>query len=153
VSSAPSSASPNCFNILCNKSDNIPLASTETIDAPPNPDDQPVIPTPPPAEPVTRPQPAGLAVHPPHKSAWEHKLPKCYTVAVTSGANSLHLPLEIESADNAVKLSLDGLVDCRATSDFIDSKYVKATGIPVHRLSQPIPVFNVDGSPNEAGFI
>jgi hypothetical protein len=55
--------------------------------------------------------------------------------------------------DNTVKLSLDGLIDCRATSDFIDSEYVKASGIPVRRLSQPIPVFNVDGSPNEAGFI
>jgi hypothetical protein len=61
--------------------------------------------------------------------------------------------LEIEPTDNAVKLSLDGLVDCGATSDFIDSEYVKASGIPVCRLLQPIPVFNVEGSPNEAGFI
>jgi hypothetical protein len=61
--------------------------------------------------------------------------------------------LEIESVDNAVKLSLDGLVDCGVTSDFIDSEYVKVSGIPVRQLSQPIPVFNVDSSPNEAGFI
>jgi hypothetical protein len=61
--------------------------------------------------------------------------------------------LEIESTDNAVKLSLDGLVDCGPTSDFIDSEYIKASGIPVRRLLQPIPVFNVDGSPNEAAFI
>jgi hypothetical protein len=61
--------------------------------------------------------------------------------------------LEIELTDNAVKLSLDGLVNCGATSDFIDSEYVKASGIPVRWLSQPIPVFNVDSSPNEAGFI
>ncbi|KAJ7791494.1 hypothetical protein B0H13DRAFT_2394254 [Mycena leptocephala] len=92
--------------------DNIPLASTETIDAPPNPDDQPVALAPPPARPVTR---------LPRKSAWERKLPKRYTVAATSGANSLDLPLEIELTDNAVKLSLNGLINCGATSDFIDS--------------------------------
>jgi hypothetical protein len=74
-------------------------------------------------------------------------------VAATSSANSLHLLLEIELTDNAVKLSLDGLVDCGATSDFIDSEYIKVTGIPVRLLSQPIPVLNVDGSPNEASFI
>ena len=153
MSSAPSIASPNRFDILCNESDNIPLASTETIDAPPNPDDQPVASAPPPARPVTHPPPAGLATRPPRKSAWERKLPKRYTVAATSGANSLHLPLETESTDNAVKLSLDGLVDCGATSNFIDFEYIKVSGILVRQLSQPIPVFNVDGSPNEAGFI
>ncbi|KAJ7203998.1 hypothetical protein B0H12DRAFT_978639, partial [Mycena haematopus] len=85
------------------------------------------------------------------KPAWERFLPKRYTVAASPGANSLHLPLEIESTDSAVKLSLDGLVDCGATSEFIDSEYVAAQQFPVRRLSQPIPVFNVDGTPNEAG--
>jgi predicted aspartyl protease len=52
-----------------------------------------------------------------------------------------------------VKLSLNGLVDCGATSEFIDTEYAAEHKIPVRRLSQPIPVYNVDGSPNEAGFI
>ncbi|CAK5268475.1 unnamed protein product, partial [Mycena citricolor] len=67
--------------------------------------------------------------------------------------NSLHLPLEIESTDNAVKLSLKGLVDCGATSDFIDLAYVLENHLPVRRLTQPIPVYNVDGTPNKAGSI
>ena len=87
------------------------------------------------------------------RKGWERKLPARYTIAAAPGANSLHLPLEIESTDNAMKLSLSGLIDCGATSDFIDSTYVASEGIPIRRLSQPIPVFNVDGTPNEAGSI
>jgi hypothetical protein len=45
------------------------------------------------------------------------------------------------------------LVDCGATGDFINSEYVISCNLPVWRLSQPIPVLNVDGSLNEAGGI
>jgi hypothetical protein len=74
-------------------------------------------------------------------------------VATTTSSNSLHLLLENESTNNAIWLSLKGLINCGATSDFIDSVYVTANGIPVRRLSQPILVFNVNSSPNEASFI
>jgi hypothetical protein len=50
-------------------------------------------------------------------------------------------------------MSVKALVDCRATGDFIDSEYVISHNLPVWRLSQPIPVLNVDGSPNQAGGI
>ncbi|KAF7372795.1 Reverse transcriptase-RNase H-integrase [Mycena sanguinolenta] len=65
------------------------------------------------------------------KPGWERRLPKHYIAAV----------------------SLNGLLDCGATFEFIDSGYVLESGIPVQWLSQPIPIFNVDGSPNEAGAI
>jgi hypothetical protein len=45
------------------------------------------------------------------------------------------------------------LVDCRATGDFINSEYIISRNLPVQHLSQPIPVLNVDGSPNQAGSI
>jgi hypothetical protein len=45
------------------------------------------------------------------------------------------------------------LVDCRATRDFIDSEYIIFCNLLVQRLSQPIPVLNVDSSPNQAGSI
>jgi hypothetical protein len=45
------------------------------------------------------------------------------------------------------------LVDCGATGDFIDSEYVISHNLPVRPLLQPIPVLNVDGSPNQAGGI
>ncbi|CAK5278575.1 unnamed protein product, partial [Mycena citricolor] len=87
------------------------------------------------------------------KEKWERKLPQRYVVAASPGANSLHLPLEIQSTDNAVQLSLSGLVNCGATSDFIDSTYTSENRLPVRQFSQPIPVYNVDGTPNKAGSI
>ncbi|KAF7358796.1 Reverse transcriptase-RNase H-integrase [Mycena sanguinolenta] len=87
------------------------------------------------------------------KPSWERRLPKHYIAAASPGGNSLRLPLELESVDNAIKVSLNGLLDCGATSEFIDSSYVLESGIPVRWLSQPIPIFNVDGSLNEAGVI
>jgi hypothetical protein len=142
VSGAPSFASSNRFACLYHKSNKVDSA-VETRDAPPASKrlpEPPELPKPPVILRVRRP-------------GWERKLPKRYTVAATPGSNSLHLPVEIESVDNAVKLSLKGLVDCGATSEFIDKEYAISTRIPLRKLSQPIPVFNVDGSPNEAGAI
>ena len=133
--------SPNRFAVLCNESVNISHASTKTIDTPPNPVDPPAIPVSPLVKPMTR---------LPCKAAWERKLLKCYTVAATPGANLLHRPLEIESTNNAVKLSLNRLINCGMTSSFIDLEYVAMNKILVRQLLQPIPVFNVDGSPNKA---
>jgi len=150
VISAPSFASPNRFAVLCNESDNILHASADTEDVqtsePPGLPAafQPKDPTGPP----TAPAPPRV-----RKAAWERKLPARYTVAATPGPNSLHLPLEIESTNNTLKLSLEALVDCGVTSNFINSEYVLANRIPVPSLSQPSPVYNVDGSPNEAGSI
>ncbi|KDR74874.1 hypothetical protein GALMADRAFT_20447, partial [Galerina marginata CBS 339.88] len=36
---------------------------------------------------------------------------------------------------------------------FIDKDYVKELGLPTRNLSQPVQVFNVDGTLNEAGLI
>ncbi|KDR70602.1 hypothetical protein GALMADRAFT_18751, partial [Galerina marginata CBS 339.88] len=43
--------------------------------------------------------------------------------------------------------------DTGATGDFIDKDYVKELGLPTWNLSQPVQVFNVDGTLNEAGLI
>ena len=103
MSGTPSVASPNRFSCLYNESANIHDSNEEMIDVPST---------------VETPQPPELR---PRKPRWERKLPKCYTVAATSGSNSLFLPLEIQSTENAVQLSMTGLVDCGATSDFINA--------------------------------
>ena len=152
MSGAPSIASYNRFGCLYDECDNLSDSASETGDAPQPPETlsetpkiaetgSPKIAEPPPETPGRR------------KPRWERRLPKRYTVAATPGANSLHLPLEIRSTESALKLSVDGLVDCGATSEFIDSEYVSEVGLPVRRLAQPIPVYNVDGTPNEAGAI
>jgi len=45
------------------------------------------------------------------------------------------------------------MVDTGATRDFIDQDFVTREKLPTCKLSQPIPVYNVDGTLNEAGSI
>jgi len=49
--------------------------------------------------------------------------------------------------------SVKALLDCGATGSLIDRDFVHSKGINTWTLSHNIPVFNVDGSPNEAGQI
>ena len=67
--------------------------------------------------------------------------------------NSLKLKVEIETTDTAEKKSITALVDSRATGEFIDRQYAKSCQFNLIKLTQPIPVYNVDGSPHEAGSI
>ena len=137
MSGAPLFTSPNRFACLYNESDNISRVPTQTKDAPLDPvgraehSHDPSVEAPadlvsPEPDPQVSPTPPRV-----RKAGWERKLPKQYTVAVTPGANSLHLPLEIESTDNAIKLAINGLVDCGATLDFVDSEYAAANRLPV----------------------
>ena len=155
MSGAPSFASYNRFQCLYDECDDLP-DSPETRDAP----DEPEPAQPPPAPPTSAEAPPVQAKPDPEQPCpghrrprWERKLPKRYTVAATPDATSLHLPLEIQSTESALKLSVEGLLDCGATGEFIDTEYVAETGLPVRRLARSIPVYNVDGTPNEAGAI
>ncbi|KDR76576.1 hypothetical protein GALMADRAFT_67019, partial [Galerina marginata CBS 339.88] len=72
---------------------------------------------------------------------------------MSPGPTSLILPVHLKSTDTMVEVGADALGDTGATGDVIDEDYVKECNLPTRNLSQPIPVFNVDGSPNEAGLI
>ncbi len=50
----------------------------------------------------------------------------------------------------AVRTNVWALVDCGATSSFINRDYIWEKKLTAHTLSQPIPVFNVDGTLNES---
>ena len=86
------------------------------------------------------------------KKKWERRLPTKYVIAADS-ARSLSVGVEIETAESALRRALKALIDCGATGLFIDTDYVQNNGIATRTLSQPIPVYNVDGTPNEAGAI
>ena len=64
---------------------------------------------------------------------------------------SLKLKVEIETTDTAEKKSITSLVDCGATGEFINQHYAKSNCFNLVKLSQPIPMYNIDGTPNEAG--
>ena len=59
--------------------------------------------------------------------------------------------MEVESTENQRKYGIHALVDSRATGLFIDWEYVKSNQIPTRKLSNPVPVRNVDGTANMAG--
>jgi hypothetical protein len=52
-----------------------------------------------------------------------------------------------------MKCNVNALVDCGATGLFINTEYVRSNNLSTHRLTSPIPVYNVDGTANEAGAI
>src|SRR3981189_3145316 len=84
---------------------------------------------------------------------WERRLPKRFVIATTPSDNSLNINVEIETTDTAMKRNTNALVDCCATGLFIDTEYVRGNNLSAHRLTTPIPVYNVAGTANEAGAI
>jgi hypothetical protein len=66
---------------------------------------------------------------------------------------SLAVDIEIESTDTAVRRCTQALIDCSATGCFIDIEWAKLNNIPTCPLTNPIPVYNVDGTANDAGMI
>src|SRR3981189_2876049 len=83
----------------------------------------------------------------------ERRLPKRFVIATTPSDNSLNIDVEIETTDTAMKRNTSALVDCGATWLFIDTEYVHLNNLSTRRLASPIPVYNIDGTANEAGAI
>ena len=88
------------------------------------------------------------------KPKWQKTLPKTLTIASTEGiSTSLKLKVEIETTDTAKKKSITALLDSGSTGECIDRDYTKSCWFNLVKLAQPILVYNVDRTPNEAGLI
>jgi hypothetical protein len=66
---------------------------------------------------------------------------------------SLVVEVKIESTDTAVRRCTQALIDCGATGCFIAIKWAKLNNVPTCPLTKPIPVYNVNGTANDAGAI
>jgi len=66
---------------------------------------------------------------------------------------SLLLPVEIGTTNTSKLYSVKALLDCGVTRSFINRDFVRSKGMNTRTLSCNILVFNIDGSPNEAGQI
>ena len=84
---------------------------------------------------------------------WERRLLKTYVVAANPSPNSLHLKVGIQTTDTAEVKGVTALLDSGATGLFIDSNFVAAEKLTTRSPTCPAPVYNVDGTPNEAGSI
>ena len=90
----------------------------------------------------------------PRKPKWEKRLPKQLSInTLDAHEMSIILPIEVSTTDTSKVHSVKALLDSRATGNFIDRDFVQTKGINTWSISRPIPVYNVDGSPNEAGQI
>jgi len=88
------------------------------------------------------------------KPKWERRLPKLLFISVLDArGTSLLLPVEIGTTNTSELHSVKALLDSRATGSFIDRDFVCSKEINTWTLLRNILVFNVDGSPNEAGQI
>jgi len=85
---------------------------------------------------------------------WEQQLPtKLVIASAEDGSTSLKLKVELKTTDTGEVKSINSFVDSRATGEFIDRHYAKSNRLHTRKLSKPIPVYNVDGTLNEAGSI
>ena len=57
------------------------------------------------------------------------------------------------SSEKGMEIVEEGFVDSGVGGKFIDQNYVQTKGFRKERLSEPIKVYNVDGTPNKQGTI
>jgi len=60
------------------------------------------------------------------------------------------LPIHLKATDTMEETSTEAMVKTAATGDFIDQDFVSQMKLPTRKLSQPILVYNVDGTLDEA---
>jgi len=85
------------------------------------------------------------------KPKWERRLPKLLSISILDTQGTfLLLLVEIGTMDTSELHSIKALLDSRATGSFINRDFICLKGINTRTLSHNIPVFNVDGSPDEA---
>jgi len=65
----------------------------------------------------------------------------------------LVIKVELQTMDMAEVKVGPPLVDCGAMGSFLSRNYVEHNQLTTCKLSFPIPVYNMDGSPNESGSI
>jgi Retroviral aspartyl protease len=65
----------------------------------------------------------------------------------------LKLSIVLQTTDTGEVFSTATLLDCGATDKFLHSDFMKRNCIATRLLSWPIPIYNVDGTLNEAGSI
>ena len=79
-----------------------------------------------------------------------------YSVLVgTIERQSITIPIRFPTSLKKDRKIIDehALIDCGAGGRFIDQNYARKLNLPLIPLSKPLPVKNVDGTPNKKGSI
>jgi len=92
--------------------------------------------------------------HKPRQPKWEKWIKRKLVIrSLELDAKCIMLPIHLKTTDTMEETSTEAMVDTGATRDFIDQDFVTRAKLPTCKLSQPIPVYNVDRTLNEAGSI
>ena len=83
----------------------------------------------------------------PTPTAQMHSLAHAYVHSADTH-RCTRIPLKIHSVDTGHP-SVDSLLDSGATGMFIDAEFVRAEKLRTRPLPHAIPVYNIDGTPNE----
>jgi len=90
----------------------------------------------------------------PHRPKWEKQIKRKLVIrSLGLDAKCIMLPIHLKTTDTMEETSMEAMVNTGATGDFIHQDFVAQAKLPTRKLSQPIPVYNVDGTLNEAGSI
>jgi len=82
---------------------------------------------------------------------WEKRIKRKLVIcSLELDAKCIMLPIHLKTTDTMEETSTEAMVDTGATGDFIDQDFVVRAKLPTCKLSQPILVYNVDGTLNEA---
>ena len=65
----------------------------------------------------------------------------------------LDLPVVLTTLDGVTQVRAKALIDSGCTGSCIDEEFARKQNLPRYRLPLPIPVYNADGTHNEAGSI
>ena len=85
---------------------------------------------------------------------WEKRLRRRLVIrSLEMDSKCIMLPVHMKTTDTLEEASTEAMVDTGATGDFIDRDFVATSNLTTRKLSRPVPVYNVDGTPNEAGSI
>jgi hypothetical protein len=57
----------------------------------------------------------------------------------------------MQTLNTAKVVASPALLDCGATGLFVNGNFIKTRNLTTRKFSQPVNVYNVDGTPNEAG--
>ncbi|KAF8808593.1 hypothetical protein BYT27DRAFT_7056479, partial [Phlegmacium glaucopus] len=66
-------------------------------------------------------------------------------------ANSTIIPAVLQTVDTAMKFTMDCLLDSGATGCYIDESLARELKLNLEKLTHPIPIYNIDRTPNEGG--
>jgi hypothetical protein len=99
------------------------------------------------------PTPPPLRSHVQRHPKWEQQLLRCYVIASTPSLKSFKLNVAMQTTDTGEVFASKALLNCGATDLFVNSNFIAQNWLTTRKLSCPIPVYNVDGTPNEAGSI